>query len=263
MSPVNTLGSTEAIQQPDKIRFTKGGGKELVRTWKGALAAIQAKATTLEADDTVSGYTITESPVAVLEATYPDGSDSPSPPPLKPKDYTEWDIAPVELSKPLATHPYFDPDSDDNSSLSAEDKTDLRKQINQIENDLELATKDVANTSYGTGDVLTITEKYKKLRLKGVTNYTAYSYVLRETLKVSSNQIVDVAVSGVGEVSSAPDLADANIHVRDFIASLGGEWLKQAPNVRRFNKSKYQIVTDWQWANEFSPTLYPGGSADV
>jgi len=262
---VTVIGSSEITQQPDRIEYQKGGGKVLIRAWEGPLEAIEAQAEVLDTDDAVESYTLEKGPKARIEARYPDETDGVEPPPERLESFTEWDIQPSEFSKPLASHPYFDPDSDDNSGLSGAEKTDLRNQINVIENDLtDASVEDVGGKTYGsTGPVQTITSKYAQLRLKGVEEYGAYTYVVRQTQTVSANQLVEIAIDGVGEVGELPDLVGANGNVEDFINSLGGEWLKLSPYVRRASRLKYEAVLEWQWANEFSPTLYPGGGADV
>jgi hypothetical protein len=143
-----------------------------------------------------------------------------------------YELQANELSNPIWLHSHF-------SALSAADILEVRM---AFESGTEISTGDAKQDLW-------------EMLCKGTEEYLISSYVLRETKNVSKRSTVAASYSNVNRVEAPPDITAVNALIGGLPS---GEWLKKAPVVRQVGSRRWQIVTEWWWAEKWSEILYGG-----
>lgn len=232
MSAVSQYGAPGPLQIRRSLGWTYGGGQTEQLTFRGVYANVLALYNQYL---TFSGYAPTmdqvrldyERAMAVLTVDYAvDG-------------VPQYEMVPMELSVPVWSIPYFVSDSPALTSA----------QLHAV------------RTAYETGDTATgaaFTGKQASLyafMCQGAEEKIVSSYVLRETKNVTKRSTVAASYANVNHVDSPPNTQILNT----LIGALpSGEWLKKAPSVRIYGARRWQIVTEWWWAEKWSAILYGG-----
>lgn len=140
-----------------------------------------------------------------------------------------------ELSNPIESHAYFE-------SLSSDPQiVDVKRNVDE-----NLAAD-------GSWTSLQL-DLYKHL-IRGLTEYNASQYVLRETKNVSKRSTVTASFTNVNRMDTPPNVAAANTLIGSIPTQ---EWLKKSPVVRQTGTRRWQIVTEWWGATKLSSVLYGG-----
>ncbi len=145
---------------------------------------------------------------------------------------TMYELLANDLMKPIYQHSYFD-------ALTPAQKIAVRIAVDE-----------------GT----TITTPAEAVALfnflaTGVEEYLETQYVLRETKRVSLRSEVKASYTNVNRVDNPPEYATST----PMISSVPtGEWLKRSPIVRNLGQRRWEVITEWWWANKWSSILYGG-----
>lgn len=230
-NPLDILGTTAATEQGRRKVYTFFDGEREERVFMGPTDAVE---TLYNLYKTVAGYN-PDYDVVEFDPGRGKGTLRIS----KVEDgEAVYELYPNEILKPIALHKYF--------AITATAVTaDEMATINQ---NIPLATP-AASTGL-TGKALTL---YKYM-LWGMEEYLETGYVLRETKNVSKRSTVAASYTGVNTVVTPPSTSAVN----SLIGTLpSGEWLKKAPVVRMIGKRRWQIVTEWWWAEKWA-AIYGG-----
>lgn len=137
---------------------------------------------------------------------------------------------------------------------------DVNKPIyqNSYFDDLTAAQKIAVRIAVDEGTTITTPAKAVSLwtfLASGVEEYLETQYVLRETKRVSLRSEVRASYTNVNRVDEPPSYA-TNTPMISSVPS--GEWLKRPPIVRNIGQRRWEVITEWWWANKWSAILYGG-----
>lgn len=239
---VEVIGSTGASQQAAIKSWAYSTGEGTMTVFKGPGAAIEAL---YQMYKTVAGYNPTYDSVETEYArgvgqlvvrTVADGA-------------TIYELYANELQKPVYQHSHF-------ASIDVGTVAAIRRYF-ALGLKLEVGTALVDEDGTSIATAVQLDVDLYTLLCRGTEYYLESAYVLRETKTVSKRSSVQASFTGINTVSAPPDTSSVNT----IIGALpSGEWLKRAPVVRQYGVRRWQIVTEWWWAEKWSLALY-GGTA--
>lgn len=252
MPHLQTIGSTNAVEQGKKKQFVRGGAESELWSYRGPKAAVAALY------DAFKSAALIDPTIAVID--YDEGRGLSTLTVNKATEQallgvsnsngitTVYELIPNEFSKRPELAPYM---ADVGSGAITRDE--IRAAYN-------------AHADQTVNDETTLVARYglsgKSLVLfrileSGIEEYIESAYVLRETKVVSGRNAVRANFDNVNRVDNPPENAATNTLIGN-LGERGGEWLKKAPSIRQITKTKWSVVTEWWWANKWDYYLYGG-----
>jgi hypothetical protein len=225
MAILQVIGATGSIQQSVGKSWNYLNGEVSQTVYKGVYASVEALYNSYKA---VAGSAPS---IDSLQLTYQRGTGVLTVSTIE--DGTpQYELIGNELSNPVWTHSHF-------AALTAAEIEAVRRDFEQ-----------------GLGGTFTGTQlELWNMLSQGTEEYLVSSYVLRETKQVSKKSNVTASYTDVNKVMTPPNTSAVNA----LIGSLPpGEWLKKTPQVRLIGSKRWQISTEWWWAEKWSSILYSG-----
>lgn len=264
MAAPSVVGSGNFVEQPQEKRKVQGAGWIVTRIWHGTAAGL---------DDFVTGTVIPLRPEsidvaythpAVVRASFPDGTEGTDPlssdPLSEAEDEATWELVPMTLDKPLATHPAF---GEYNGAAGVKVIELIEKAIRE-----GTATETDWDAAWGTQNM----NDYRNLRAKGTDSWRTWTWMIRKTIRVGrwvdisaeeakTQRIVDYNEIGIpADVKWAqPKYVPWNGQAAENPQPIK-EWMASPPTIRWTGK-KYEISREWLGAVKWYAVLYQGGSA--
>jgi len=259
MAAQTILGSATFTEQPQEKTKQQGQGWIVTRTWLGPKDNL---------DDFVSGTVLPLNPQdvdvsygtpAVVRATFPDliGNTLSTDALQEAEDEAVWELIPMQLDKPLATHPAF---AKSGSTPAI---------IERIEKAIREGT--ATETDWDTDFGVTNMNDYRNLRVKGTDSYRAWTWMIRKTIAIG--KAVDLAAEEVNtqkivtynDIGLPSDVKWAQPKYQSWDGEVItpysiNEWMATPP-VIRWVKSKYEVTREWIGAVKWYSIMYQGGTA--
>jgi hypothetical protein len=229
---IDTIGTTVPVQQGNRLHWDYAGGEVTEQRWEGVQAGIDNLYTFYKA---YAGYMPTLDSLdldqgrgkAILIARSVGNGE------------VNYELYGNDIYKSVETAKYFAIDA---PVLTASQIMAVRQAITD--------QKSEAATGFAGKQL-----ELWKLQAQGTDQYYETSYVLRETKNASKRSTLTASFLNVNRVESPPDTSAVNT----LIGALPtGEWIKKAPQVRLIGLKRWQITTEWWWANKWSAILYGG-----
>lgn len=253
MPALAILGSNAATAQGKKKRYERGGGESEVWPYRGPTEAVEALY------ESFKNAALIDPTIAVVEFDRGNGigtlvvtkaSDQALLGVSTENGITKiYELLANEFSKRPELAPVFNPA---NGTPISNDQ--IRKAY-RAHLDSTVVDEADAIARYGLSDDYSI--NLFRLLEQGIEEYMASAYVLRETKVVSGRNALRANFTNINRVTDPPDNSSANTLIGP-INLLGGEWLKKAPNIRQISRTKWTVVTEWWWADQWSELLYGG-----
>lgn len=238
---LDAIGTLEKVKQGMRLSWSMKDGEKQIWEYKGERSVVKTyyDELVLATPGNVPEFDTVEydagkglATITMTKLITPGEANS-----VQPADNgTIYELEANELSIPIEQHPHW-------VSLSDEDIMAVKQAVedNEQEDDAWSALQ---------------LSLYRRL-MRGVTEYTESSYVLRETKTVSLRSLQTVSFTNINEVVTPPSTAAIN----PLITSLpSGQWIKKAPTLRQLNRRQWLIVTEWWWYRQVDAIIYTGGT---
>ena len=259
---VTVIGLNGFSEQPLQQRWVLNKGWETVRTWWGPPALAKSFADEVKQLYKPDSIDITDDIPAVVTAVIPTIDGSSIPDDTDPTIDEEWELDGVRLDKDLRSHPSFHKSGVSDTNLELGDQA--------------LKRGTATEASWAWSGMVNNMDRYISLRLRGTQSYLSYYWILRSTQTTSRLSTIVQAQTGIFSVfayagtglplNNPEKVKWAQPTIEHF--SLGdavvstpiNQWLKFPPVFKRGAKRKTIITQDYWGAEEWSGTLYNGGS---
>lgn len=264
----SVVGANTFTEQPKEKKYVAGEGWTTIRTWLGPRAQLDQFVVDVVAPKLPQNIDVSYGTPAIIKAEFaglPDddgsldsGFPGSSDAVQEAEDNAVWELIPIQIDKPLATHPAF--------ARSGQTPTVIEKIEKAIREGT--ATESDWDTDFGIANM----NDYRNLRVKGTDSWRTWTWMIRKTIVIG--RPVDLKaeekntqkIVQYGDIQVPDDVKWAQPEYRvwdgDVVTEtkLIEEWMA-CPPVIRWTGKKYEVTREWLGAVAWYSILYEGGGA--